>query len=247
MGLQKICHDLDILQWLVGKPCARIQSFGGLSYFTSANKPEGAPLYCMDGCPHADTCFYNAEKIYLEDKENVWFRTSATQKVDPTDADVEKALRETDYGKCVFQCDNDVVDHQIINMEFEGGVTVNLTMEAFNKGGRTTVLMGTKGEIRANMKEDFITLYDFATRESREIKIEEAVVNEAITGGHGGGDRGIVHSFYDLLTGDSRSKSLCDISVACENHMLSFAAEESRLTGRVIDVKDYVANVKKRI
>lgn len=244
MVLQKICHDLDILQWLLGKPCRRIQSFGSLSYFTEANKPEGAPLRCIDGCPHADTCCYNAVKIYLNDSTNTWFRTSATKLVAPTDADVEKALRETDYGKCVFQCNNDVVDHQIVNMEFEGGITVNVTMEAFNKGGRNTVIMGTKGEIRANMSDDFITVFDFATRSFREIKIADAIVNEAITGGHGGGDRGIVYSFYDLLSGNSESKSLCDVSVACENHMLSFAAEESRLTGKVIDMEEFIRNVK---
>ncbi|MBE6633238.1 MAG: Gfo/Idh/MocA family oxidoreductase [Ruminococcaceae bacterium] len=247
MVLQKICHDLDILQWLIGKPCRRIQSFGSLSYFTKENKPEGAPLRCIDGCPHADTCCYNAVKVYLNDNTNTWFRTSATKLVAPTDADVEKALRETDYGKCVFQCDNDVVDHQIVNMEFEGGITVNVTMEAFNKGGRNIVIMGTKGEIRANMSDDFITVFDFATREFREIKISDAIVNEAITGGHGGGDRGIVYSFYDLLTGNTESKSICDVSVACENHMLSFAAEESRLTGKVVDMQEFVESVRKKI
>ena len=244
MILQKTCHDLDILQWLVNKPCKRIQSFGSLSYFRKENKPEGAPLRCIDGCPVGETCPYNAVKVYLDDKENSWFRTSATHLVAPTDADVEKALRETDYGKCVFQCPNNVVDHQIVNMEFEGGVTVNMTMEAFNKGGRSIVIMGTKGEIRANMKEDHITIYEFATRAFREIKIADAITNEAITGGHGGGDVGIVYAFYDLLTGNENSKSLCDISVSCMNHMLSFAAEKSRLTGQVVDVADYIRRIR---
>ena len=246
MILQKCCHDLDILQWLIGKPCRRIQSFGSLSYFTAANKPEGAPLRCIDGCPYGETCYYNAVKIYLDDKKNNWFRTSATKCVYPTDADVERALRETDYGKCVFQCPNNVVDHQVVNMEFEGGVTVNFSMNAFNKGGRALTIMGTKGEIRANMKEDHITIYDFATRELREIKIADAILNESITGGHGGGDGGIVYAFYDLLTGDLSSKSICSVSVACDNHMLAFAAEESRLTGKVIDVPEYMAQVRAR-
>ena len=120
-------------------------------------------------------------------------------------------------------------------------------MEAFNKGGRNIVIMGTKGEIRGNMSDDHITVYDFMTTDFREIKIADAIVNEAITGGHGGGDRGIVYSFYDLLTGNTESKSICDVSVACANHMLSFAAEESRLTGKVIDVQEFVENVRKRI
>ena len=243
MILQKTCHDLDILQWLVNKPCKRIQSFGSLSYFRKENKPDGAPLRCIDGCPHAATCPYDAVKVYLEDKGNTWFRTSATHCVAPTDADVEKALRETDYGKCVFQCPNNVVDHQIVNMEFEGGVTVNMTMEAFNKGERNIMIMGTKGEIRGKMKEDHITLFDFLTRETRQIPVTDAILNESITGGHGGGDKGIVYAFYDLLNGNLNSKSICDISVSCKNHMLSFAAEKSRLTGKVIDVDNYIQEI----
>ena len=120
-------------------------------------------------------------------------------------------------------------------------------MEAFNKSGRSIVIMGTKGSITGNMKDDHITVFDFMTQESREIKITDAIINEAITGGHGGGDRGIVYSFYDLLTGNTESKSICSVSVACENHMLSFAAEESRLTGKVVDVQAFIKSVRKRI
>lgn len=43
MILQKSCHDMDILQWLIGKPCRRVQSFGGLYYFREENAPAGAP------------------------------------------------------------------------------------------------------------------------------------------------------------------------------------------------------------
>ena len=129
-------------------------------------------------------------------------------------------------------------------MEFEDGVTANLTMEAFNYGGRSTVIMGTKGEIRANMKEDHITVYDFMTCSFREIKIKDAIINEAITGGHGGGDRGIIYSFYDLLAQKPDHHFLGDLSIACENHMLSFAAEQSRLTGKVIDVQEYIEDIK---
>lgn len=240
MILQKTCHDLDILQWLIGKPCRRIQSFGSLSYFTEENKPKGSPLRCIDGCPEGDTCPYNAVKLYLLDTKNAWFRTSATQQVAPTDADVERALRETNYGKCVFSCDNDVVDHQVVNMEFAGGVTVSMTMEAFHKGGRSTTIMGTKGEIRANMGEDHITVYRFADRKSEQIRIEDAVLNQNITGGHGGGDDGIISAFYELLSGNEQDTSLCDVQTSCQNHMLSFAAEESRLTGRVIDMEAFL-------
>ena len=65
MILAKCCHDTDLIQWLIGKPCKKVQSFGSLTYFTKENKPAGAPARCTDGCPHADTCFYNAILIAL--------------------------------------------------------------------------------------------------------------------------------------------------------------------------------------
>ena len=39
MILAKCCHDTDILQWLIGQPCKKVQSFGSLTHFTKENKP----------------------------------------------------------------------------------------------------------------------------------------------------------------------------------------------------------------
>ena len=122
MLLAKSCHDLDILQWLIGADCKKIQSFGRLSYFNKDNCPEGAPKRCLEGCPHEKTCAYSTRKIYLPENPKKWaefLRSAATGKVNPTDAEVEQALWDTNYGVCVFQSDNDVVDHQTVNMEFE--------------------------------------------------------------------------------------------------------------------------------
>lgn len=241
MILQKTCHDLDILQWIIGKACKRIQSFGSLTHFTAKNAPEGAPERCMDGCPHADTCFYNAKKLYLDDKKNSWFRRASTKKVEPTDEDVIETLKTTEYGKCVYKCSNNVVDHQVVNMEFEDGVTVSFTMEAFNKGSRNTRIMGTKGEIIANMADDHLTVFEFSTRAFREIKLSDAFADESINGGHGGGDGGIVRAFYQLLCGNLNDNSICDVKTSCSNHMLSFAAEQSRINGTVIDMDEFVS------
>lgn len=247
MILQKTCHDLDILQWLIDKPCRRIHSFGSLTHFTAENAPEGAPERCIDGCPHAEKCHYNAIKVYYDDKENSWFRTSATKKTEPTDDDVMEALRTTDYGRCVYKCDNDVVDHQVVNMEFEGGITVSFSMEGFSQSARNTKIFGTKGEITANMADDHITVYDFATKTSREIKISDELSDQTINGGHGGGDSGIVKAFYALLNGEETGNSVCNVSVASDNHMLAFATEESRLSGQVVDIEKFIQAVKARV
>lgn len=238
MILAKSCHDIDILQWLLGEECTRVQSFGGLSYFTRENKPEGSPEYCYQNCPVEQDCPYSALKIYRA-RTFPSFVGTATKKHQPTDADVEHAITETNYGKCVFSCDNDVVDHQVVNLEYTSGATVSFTMSAFNKGGRRIHIMGTKGEIIAKMADGYLDLFDFNTRETQRISIKDAVTDEEISGGHGGGDRGIIKAFCQMMTDSYEGNSITDITTSIKNHLATFAAEESRLTGRVISLPDY--------
>ncbi len=236
MILAKSCHDMDILNWLIGKHCTRVQSFGSLTYFTRENMPEGAPEYCVQGCPAAESCPYDARRIYLKDR---MFIQQATNKKNPTDEDILRAITETNYGKCVFQSDNDVVDHQVVNLEYEGGATVSFSMCAFNTGGRRIRIMGTKGEIIGNMSDEYVTLFDFMTRESEQVMISGAVQDETINGGHGGGDGGIVRSFVQFVAGEYEGNSITDIDTSIESHLIAFAAEEARLTGQTIDIREY--------
>ena len=238
MILQKTCHDMDILAWLIGKKCTRVQSFGSLRHFTRENAPKDAPDYCVENCPHLDSCPYSAIKLYYDAKDNSWFRTTSTKQVNPTDEDVMRAISTTDYGKCVYKCSNNVVDHQVVNLEFEDGVLVSFTMSAFNKGGRSIRIMGTKGEISAAMNDPIIRIYSFGTKETREIDLDSVNTDDTIVGGHGGGDVGIMFALRDMLEGIP-NPSVCDIKESCDNHLISFAAEESRLTGKVIDMKEY--------
>lgn len=244
MLLQKSCHDLDLLQWLVGKKCNKIQSFGALSYFRRENAPDGAPEYCIEGCPHADNCIYNAVKLYLNNEgkgHRDWFRTAATALPHPTDDDVKKALTETQYGKCVFKCDNDVVDHQTVNMLFEDDVTVTFTMNAFNKGGRFIHIFGTKGELRAALDGGTpLTVFGLDTRKTRTVDLTG---EDGMAKGHGGGDEGIVKTLYSYLTDTYDGVSVPVIEQSCYNHMLVFAAEESRKNNTVVDIDEYIAKV----
>ncbi len=242
MLLQKSCHDLDILQWLLGKRCRKVQSFGSLRYFRPENAPENAADRCIDGCPAGDTCPYNAVKLYLEDRANDWFRTTCAREADPTDEMIEHALRTTQYGKCVYKCDNDVVDHQVVNMLFEDDVTVSFTMCAFNKGGRFLHIMGTKGELRAAMDESSpITLYDFQSKRTETIPI---IAKDGIAGGHGGGDEGIIEMLDEVLSGRHAGRSISDIGISVENHLIAFAAEKARAQMCVVDMDAYAAELE---
>ncbi len=241
MLLQKSCHDMDILQWLLGKKCKKVQSFGSLSYFREENAPEGAPARCLEGCPVGETCPYNAVKLYLENESN-WFRSAATKLVKSSDEDVKKSLAESNYGKCVFHSNNDVVDHQTVNMLFEDDVTVTFTMNAFNSGGRYINIYGTKGEIRAALKGDSpIKIYDPVTKKTEEIPCN---ATDGILGGHGGGDAGIIVALYDYMTGSYTGNAVPTIEQSCYNHLITFAAEHARLTGTVVDVDEYINNLK---
>ena len=242
MLLAKSCHDIDILQWLVGEKCTRVHSFGTLSHFCAANKPEGAPEYCYMGCPAAESCPYNAEKIYACEKSHYISRAADSES--PTADDVRRVLTETNYGRCVYQCDNDVVDHQIVNLEYEGGATVSFTMCAFNEGGRRIHIMGTKGEVYATMKDKTITLYEFETGKKTDVPILDAITNQEITGGHGGGDRGIMRALTEFLGGTYKGNALTDISTSVANHLTVFAAEQARREGRVVTVEEYIESLK---
>ena len=219
MILAKSCHDMDFLQWLIGKKCRRLSSFGALSYFNRDNCPKDAPPRCTDGCPVA--CEYDSRKLYLE-CDNEWFRSVAAGHYNPTDAEVMAALKTGPYGRCVYQCDNDVVDHQVVSMLFEDDITVIFSMTAFTPDiSRSIKIMGTKGQIKAHTSADKAIVTSFVTGKEREIDI-------TAVGGHGGGDAGIMAAFIEYVRGIN-VPNISDARISAENHMLCFAAEESRL------------------
>jgi len=235
MILTKSCHDMDLLQWLIGKKCLRLSSFGSLKFFNKDNCPPGAPLRCTDGC-EVD-CPYDAREMYVN-SNTAWMRYIAAGYSNPTNEDVLEAIKIGPYGRCVFQCDNDVVDHQVVSMEFEDGVTVAFTMSGFTPDiSRTIKIMGTKGQIRAHTTHQSIEISKFVTHphtENREIilNIEED--------GHGGGDTGVMKSFCSYIRGDCDDQNLSEIGISAENHLLCFAAEESRINnGAVVEMSEY--------
>jgi len=230
--LQKSCHDMDILLWLVGSPCRKIASFGELSYFKKERKPEGAGDRCVE-CSIESKCPYSAVKLYYNNVGR--WPTTAIVEIQTID-EVKKAVAKGPYGRCVYNCDNNVVDHQSTILEFENNVTATFNLSAFtNQVNRTLKIMGTKGEIRAIDSKNEIEVQLFDTNERK-------VVNpKQITGGHGGGDTGIIEDFISLIL-SNKGKALTSANVSVQSHMMAFAAEESRLTDKVVNMKDYYNN-----
>lgn len=238
MILQKCCHDMDILLWLVGADCKKISSFGSLDYFTEENAPEGAPKRCLDGCPAEKECPYSATKVYLGEEPG-WAKAVCP---DLTLEGRKKFIETSQYGRCVYHCDNDVVDHQVVNMYFANNVTAHLTMTAFCKdGGRHIKIMGTEGEITGDMDYNKITVKSFPSEEEKVYDTTPEI------GGHGGGDTGIMRDFVELVRLDGKEKGKTHASISVQSHMMSFAAEEARLTDQVIHIKDFQQRILEEV
>ena len=235
MLLAKSCHDLDWLRYIMGKRCLAVQSFGALTHFRKESAPEGAAERCLDCPPDVESnCPYSARKIYLgrvARGHTGWPVDVLTPEVTPKT--IVEALRDGPYGRCVYACDNDVVDHQVVAMDFDGGATATFTMTAFNRGrGRETHIFGTRGELTGNGST--LEIFDFLTNETRTIDTNATAAD--ITGGHGGGDFGLMHNFLAALAANDASKILTGPDDSLDSHLMVFAAEQSRLENQVINL-----------
>ena len=226
MILQKSCHDMDILLWLSGQRCTRVSSFGSLHHFDAAHAPQDAPLRCTDGCPHSVVCPYDAGKIYLTD--NVGWPTEMLT----TDLSREgrlKALREGPYGRCVYHCDNDVVDRQVVN-----GAVASFTMTAFTTDmARQLKVCGTKGQITADMNANTVSLHRFGESGPREITLETPPQTNNY--GHGGGDYYLMRDFVRAIQSGGDG-NLSSARVSLQSHLICFAAERSRVERRIVEL-----------
>ena len=232
MILQKCCHDMDIMLWLADSKCESISSFGELSYFKEENSPEGAPAYCLDGCSHRDECAFYAPRFYLEHPKAVddGLVYAVTDPADPEH--VLEALKKGPYGRCVFHCDNTVVDHQSVDIHFENQVTASFLMTAFtNQCARRIRLMGTKGEIKGDMDTGVIEIIDFVSQNHETIQLHTPAK------GHNGSDMSMMRDFVRMIGEGKKGKT--DASVSVESHLMALAAEEARVKGQVIDFGEF--------
>lgn len=226
MLLSKSCHDTDILRWMIGKPCKKVSSFGSLKLFKPENAPIGSTKRCTDGCTVEDTCPYSALRIYARNKTYL----GHIDLQEYTYENIEEKLKTGPYGRCVYHCDNDVVDHQIVNMQFEDDITASFSMEAFTSySGRRTRIMGTMGDITGDM--DSMTVYDFRTKESKHWSAKD--INKELNsgGGHGGGDMRLARDFVRAVHMQDSTVLTSTIEASMESHLIGFQAEKSRLKG----------------
>jgi predicted dehydrogenase len=238
MILAKCCHDFDILYWILRTPVTWLSSYGSLVHFKPENAPEGAPPRCTDGCPVEESCKYYAPRLYARDV-NGWPWNAVT--FTPTAEARMEALRTGPYGRCVYHCDNDVVDHQAVNMELADGTTVSLLMQGQgDEEGRTMRYDGTN----ATLYGRFVAgRYSLTIRYHRTGEEENVPIIARDESSHGGGDFGIMRSLVNALRG-MPDDSVTTARESLESHLLAFAAEESRLQHSTINMAEFRTRVE---
>lgn len=233
--LAKACHDIDWLCYVVGRPVTRTSSFGGLFHFRSENRPAEAADRCLD-CPLNESCAYSATKLYRDGLRNGGTKQYFTRVMtagDLTEEAVTRALAEGPYGRCVYASDNDVVDHQVVNFEFDGGATASFTMTAFTPlENRHTKIFGTRGQLTGDGR--YVHVYDFHTE--RTTSIDTSPDGSSAAEGHAGGDMNLIRSFVDALHHGRPELILSGISESVASHRVVFAAERARRTGTVVSL-----------
>lgn len=239
MLLAKSCHDLDILVHLTGQKPEKVASFGSLNYFRKENCPPGAPSYCLEGCPHSASCPYDVMKIYFdEETDPAYIRQMG---VVETKDQLRELLMTNRFGRCVFQTDNNVVDNQVVQIQFDGGTHASFTMCGHNGfERRMTKISLTNGEIEVTGMDDQIRATRFEPHLQETIKV-------SAKGTHGGGDRAIMDNFTGAILSSDQSGLLTPIQDSLEGHLLVFAAEEARHKGTVVHVRAYEEEIRRKL
>ncbi|MDU4862470.1 MAG: Gfo/Idh/MocA family oxidoreductase [Terrisporobacter othiniensis] len=228
--LAKSCHDMDILLWLTGKSCKYISSFGSLSHMKEENFKENMANRCVD-CAAEEACPYSAKKIYLED--DVLKASLYAVDANPTKVNLAKAITTGPYGRCVYKCDNNVVDHMVSILEFEDNITATFNLCAFTKDcTRTIKLMFSHGEVGGDFHKNVIEVHKFG--DNHHTVIHPKVVKS----GHGGGDFKLMEEFVKAVSSNNKEVKTGAIT-SVESHIMAFAGEYSRLNHEVVNVEKF--------
>ena len=240
MILAKSCHDMDILRWWVDRKPKKISSFGSLKHFKPENAPEGAPMRCLDGCPAEPECPFSVQKLYFNDNTDpAYIRQMG---VVNSKKELMELLKTNRFGRCVYHCDNDVVDNQVVQIQFEDDITVAFSMCGHNAiERRMTKISMDRGEIEYDFSKEVIEAHTFCPE--TESKIRPIVTSST----HGGGDRLIMDNFADAIKTGDRKYVLTSVDMSLDSHLMAFAAEEARLTGTVIDIEEFERKARLRV
>ncbi|MDE5744997.1 MAG: Gfo/Idh/MocA family oxidoreductase [Paramuribaculum sp.] len=214
MILSKGCHDLDLVTAITGSRAEKVYSVGGKHFFTGEKRPAGAAARCIN-CTAEKDCRFSAVDLYRRRKE--WIGGFIPADSGTVAEEIERQLREGNYGRCVFACENEAVDRQIVTVAFENGAVATVTMNLFTaEDSRDTHICLTGGEIHGN---------------GRRIKIfplrgEKTVIDfsdQAEAPYHAGADKAVLEDFIKAITTPGY-KMLATIDEVMESHRICMLA-----------------------
>lgn len=224
--LAKCCHDMDLLLYLSGRRPSGLYSYGNLFHFRPEQAPAGHSERCL-GCAVEPTCPYSAVRFYgdaLSEGRHGWPLDVVT---DERTADgLRRALETGPYGRCVYHCDNDVPDHQVVSLSFDDGMSASLVATAFtDRRDRETEILGSHGSLSGD--GETIVHMNFLTRTVTRHRIEAE-------GAHMGGDDAMLGEFFTAVAQGRPDLISTSPEVSLDSHLMAFLAEESRLCGRAL-------------
>ena len=247
MLLAKCCHDLDLIMWMKsGIAPVRVSSFGGMQQFRPENAPAGAGERCLVDCPPEveSSCPFSARKQYLEHPDRwrfyVWRELESIR--EPTLEQKAELLRTSDYGRCAYKMDTEVVDNQTVIIQFaDGSIASHNMLSGTPVPQRTIHITGEMGEITGKVDDSrFVmrVLDPHSTDEYREevVDLNVSVDTSGVKGGHGGGDERLVEDFVSVLLGETPSISCTSIEDSAAGHMTVFCADRAMETGTVVEI-----------
>jgi len=239
MLLAKCCHDLDLICWLMsGIPPRRVSSFGSLMYFREENAPPGAGTRCLVDCEIESECHYSARKNFMENDDfgvHVW--RGIEHIANPTDKQKLEYLKtNSPHGRCVWRCDNDVVDHQSVMIEFDdGAVATHEMVGGTAKPCRTIHIRGTEGEIQGTMEDGCLVIRQLDA-DHRPIYQEQSINLDVAEDMHGGGDLRLVEDFVRVVRGEEPSISTTNLMDSIHSHLIAYAADRAMRQGCVVSL-----------
>jgi hypothetical protein len=155
---------------------------------------------------------------------------------EPTPENILDALQTGPYGRCVYACGSDVVDHQTVGLLFERGTTATLTLHGHSPiEQRTTRIEGTRGRLIGMLGNGGSWLELELHGSQRKIH-EDTSADQAA--GHGGGDQQLMAEFTaSVRAGGNPPEVQAAAQEALLAHRLAFLAEKARVKGKTIHLE----------
>lgn len=224
------CYGMDILLYLTGSKCRKIASFGKLKHFNIDSFKSTMSENCYS-CSE-EYCPYSCKKIYLENTSIL----NNSVHINPTRENLNNILKEGPYGRCVYRCDNNVIDNMVNIIEFENDVTATFNLYAFTKECNQRIkLIFTNGEVDGSFKDNEIRIKKFGQ--------EEVLINTYNNNlGHNEGNINLIKSFIKSVSEGNINCYRNNIKEAIESHVMAFAAEYSRVSEEVIYIDEFFEN-----